>query len=62
MNFDRIDLWTMKTFLLRVVTRGPLEEDELVNLVSKIDFHLEGGTHVITGQTGQRTDAQTSNL
>ena len=49
----------MKSFLSRVVTRGPQEEDELVNLVKKIDAHLEGVTHVVIGQTGERANAQT---
>jgi hypothetical protein len=51
LKFDTIDLWTMKTFLTRVVTRGPQEEDALINLVRKIDRTLEGESHVITGQT-----------
>jgi hypothetical protein len=46
-----MDLWTMKAFLTRTVTRGPQEEDQLINLVRKIDLHLEGNTHVITGNT-----------
>ena len=49
--FDRMDLWTMKAFLTRTVTRGPQEEDQLISLVRKIDSHLEGNTHVITGNT-----------
>lgn len=50
-KFDTIDLWTMKAFLTRVVTRGPQEEDALIHLVGKIDRILEGESHVITGQT-----------
>jgi hypothetical protein len=57
MKFDRIDLWTMKSFLERIVTRGPLEEDVLVNLVKKIELQLEGLTHVNTGKTGKGSDA-----
>lgn len=62
MKFDRIDLWTMKSFLSRVVTRGPQEEDELISLVRKIDSHLEGVTHVNIGQAREGADAQTTNL
>jgi hypothetical protein len=56
-KFDTIDLWTMKAFLMRVVPRGPQEEDELVNLIEKIDRHLEGNSHVNTGSTGARSEA-----
>ena len=48
-----MDLWTMKAFLTRTVTRGPQEEDQLINLVRKIDSHLEGNTHVTIGTTKQ---------
>jgi hypothetical protein len=51
--FDRMDLWTLKAFLTRTVTRGPQEEDQLINLVRKIDSHLEGNTHVTIGTTKQ---------
>jgi hypothetical protein len=47
----------MKSFLERIVTRGPLEEDVLVNLVKKIELQLEGLTHVNTGKTGKGSDA-----
>jgi hypothetical protein len=50
-QFDRMDMWTIRAFLTRTVTRGPQEEDQLINLVRKIDLHLEGNTHVITGTT-----------
>jgi hypothetical protein len=56
-KFDRMDLWTMREFLARVVPRGLQEEDELINLVEKIDRHLEGNTHVNTGSTGARSEA-----
>jgi hypothetical protein len=56
-KFDTIDLWTMKAFLMRVVPRGPQEEDELVNLIEKIGRHLEGNSHVNTGSTGARSEA-----
>ena len=56
-KFDTIDLWTMKAFLMRVVPRGPQEEDELVNLIEKIHRHLEGNSHVNTGSTGARSEA-----
>ena len=52
-----MDLWIMKAYLIRVVPRGPLEEDELVNLIEKIDHHLEGNSHVNTGSTGARSEA-----
>jgi hypothetical protein len=56
-EFDRMDLWIMKAYLIRVVPRGPQEEDELVNLIEKIDRHLEGNSHVNTGSTGARSEA-----
>jgi hypothetical protein len=62
LKFDRIDLWTMRAFLTRVVPRGPQEEDELISLVEKIDRHLEGNTHVNTGQTGSGAEATSSAL
>jgi hypothetical protein len=56
-KFDRLDLWTLRHFLTRVVTRGHTEEDQLINLVTKIDQELEGTTHDTIRQTGTRTDA-----
>jgi hypothetical protein len=56
-KFDRLDLWTLRQFLTRVVTRGHTEEDQLINLVTKIDQQLEGTTHDTIRQTGTRTDA-----
>jgi hypothetical protein len=56
-KFDRMDLWTMREFLARVVPRGLQEEDELINLVENIDRQLEGNTHVNTGSTGARSEA-----
>ena len=50
-QFDRMDMWTIRAFLSRTVTRGQQEEDQLINLVRKIDLYLEGKTHVITGTT-----------
>jgi hypothetical protein len=61
-KFDRIDLWTMRAFLARVVPRGLQEEDELISLVEKIDRHLEGKTYVNTGQTGSGSEANGSAL
>ncbi len=56
-KFDRLDLWTLRQFLTRVVTRGHKEEDQLIDLVIKIDQELEGTTHDTIRQTGTRTDA-----
>jgi hypothetical protein len=56
-KFDRLDLCTLRHFLTRVVTRGHTEEDQLINLVIKIDQQLEGTTHDTIRQTGTRTDA-----
>jgi hypothetical protein len=62
LKFDRIDLWTIRAFLARVVPRGPQEEDELISLVEKIDCHLEGNTHVNIGQTQSGSEATASAL
>jgi hypothetical protein len=62
LKFDRIDLWTIRAFLTRVVPRGPQEEDELIGLVEKIDCHLEGDTHVNIGQTQPGSEATASTL
>jgi len=56
-KFDRLDLWTLRHFLTRVVTRGHTEEDQLIDIVTKIDQELEGTTHDTIRQTGTRTDA-----
>jgi hypothetical protein len=61
-KFDRIDLWTIRAFLARVVPRGLQEEDELISLIEKIDRHLEGDTHVNIGQTRSGSEATSSAL
>jgi hypothetical protein len=46
-TFGTMDLWNLRFFLTRTVTRGIEEEDTLVNLVSKIDQAIERGNRGI---------------
>lgn len=54
--FDNMDLWNLRTFLNRTVTRGHNEEDTLYKLVNKIDQAIERGNRGIdrgAEQTGR---------
>lgn len=52
-SFGTMELWYLRTFLSRTVTRGLEEEDALLNLVHKIDRELEGRANGANGGAEQ---------